>query len=122
MMNLRFATIALAAALPLSLGACSQMQDTASSAASTAASQARSKAESAAKDELNRQICQRVTDGKVSAQEKQALSGLVSRAESAGVPVDITTALRAIADSGGQVSVEKAGELKKACSGLVSGQ
>ena len=42
-MNPRFAAIALAAALPLSLGACSQMQDTASSAASGAASQAQSK-------------------------------------------------------------------------------
>jgi hypothetical protein len=119
-MNPRFATIALAAVLPLSLGACSQMQDSASSAASTAASQVQADAERAAKDELSRQICQRVTDGKVSAQDKQALSGLVSRAETEGVPVEITTALRQIGDSSGQASIEAAAGLKKACDGAAS--
>ncbi|HEX7537799.1 MAG TPA: hypothetical protein VF391_12450 [Dermatophilaceae bacterium] len=115
-MKPRFAAIALATALPLSLGACSQIQDTASSAASSAASQAQSKVEQAAKDEVSRQICQRVTDGKISAQDKQALSGLVSDAENAGVPVELTAALRQVADSGGQVPAEAAGKLKKACS------
>ena len=118
-MNPRFAAIALAAALPLSLGACSQMQDTASSAASAAASQAQSKVKGAAKDELRRHICQRVTDGQVSAQDKQVLAELVSSAESAGVPVEITTPLRQIADSGGQVSVEAASKLQKACSSSI---
>jgi hypothetical protein len=119
-MNPRFATLALAAALPLSLSACSQMQDTASSAASTAASQVQTDAERAAKDELSRQICQRVTDGKISAEDRQALSALVSRAGSEGVPVEITTALRQIADSTGQASVEAAAGLKKACEGAAS--
>jgi hypothetical protein len=114
-MKPRLAAIALAAVLPLSLGACSQIQDTASSAATSAASQAQSKVEQAAKDEVNRQICQRVTDGKISAQDKQALSGLVSDADSAGVPAELTAALRQVADSGGQVPVEAAAKLKKAC-------
>jgi hypothetical protein len=115
-MSPRLVAIALAAALPLSLGACSQIQDTASSASSAAASQAQSKVEGAAKDELRRQICQRVSDGQVSAQDKQVLSGLVSSAESGGVPVEITTPLRQIADSGDQVPVDATSKLKKACS------
>jgi hypothetical protein len=118
-MNPRFAAIALAAALPLSLGACSQMQNTASSAAAAAASQAQSKVEGAARDELRRQICQRVTDGQVSAQDKKVLSGLVSSAESEGVPVEIMTPLRQIADSGQQVPIEAASKLKKACSSSI---
>jgi len=115
-MKPRFAALALAAALPLLLGACSQMQETATSAASTAASQAKSKVAAAAKDEARRQICQRVTDGQVSAQDKQALSGLVSTAESQGVPAEITTPLRQIADSGDKVPAEAVSKLKKACS------
>lgn len=114
-MNPRFAAIALAAALPFSLGACSQMQDTASSSASGAASQAQSKVEVAAKEELRRQICQRVTDGQVSAQDKQVLSGLVSSTDSRGIPVEIMTPLRQIADSGAQVPVEAASNLNRAC-------
>lgn len=114
-MRLRFA-IGLAAALPLTLGACSEVQDSASSAASEAASQAASKVASASRDELRRQICQRVADGQVSAQDRQTLSGLVSSADSAGLPAEITTPLRQIADSGDQAPAEAAGKLKEACS------
>jgi len=115
-MRLRLAAIALAAALPLSLAACSQVQDKASSVASDAASQAQSKVENAAREELRRQICERVTDGQVSTQDKQVLSGLVSGAESQGVPAEITTPLRQIADSGDQVPAAAAGKLAQACS------
>ena len=64
---------------------------------------------------LRRQICQRVTDAQVSAQDKQVLSGLVSSAESRGIPVEIMTPLCQIADSGAQVPVEAASKLKRAC-------
>ena len=115
-MRPRLAAIALAAALPFALGSCSQVQDSATSAASSAASQAQSKATDAAKDEARRQICQRVSDGQVSAQDKQVLSGLVSAAESQGVPAEITTPLRQIADSGDKVPADAVSKLKKACS------
>ena len=115
-MKPRFAAIALAAALPLSLGGCSQIQETATSAASSAASEAQSKVTTAAKDELRKQICQPVADGQVSAADKQVLAGLVSSAESAGVPAEITTPLGQIAESGDKVPAEAAGELTKACS------
>lgn len=114
-MRSRLAVIGLAAALPFSLGACSQIQDTATSAASTAASQAKSKVTAAAKDEARRQICQRVSDGQVSAQDKQVLSGLVSSAEQQGVPAEITAPLRQIADSGDKIPADAASKLKKAC-------
>jgi hypothetical protein len=112
-MNSRFASLVLV--LPLSLGACSQVQDSASSAARDAASQGASKVADAAKDELRRQICQRVADGQVSAQDKQVLSGLVSRAASAGVPGEITSPMRQIADSGDQAPAEAVRTLKEAC-------
>jgi hypothetical protein len=118
-MKPRIAAIALAAVLPLSLGACSQVQDSASSTASAAASQAEAKVRSAARDALSQQICQRISDGKVSSADKEVLSGLVSSAAAKGVPAEITTALRQIADSSGRVPVEAASKLKKACSSAI---
>ena len=114
-MNAHVASLLLVLALPLSLGACSQVQDTASTAASDAASQGASKVAGEARDELRRQICQRVADGQVSAQDKQVLSGLVSKAASAGVPGEITTPMRQIADSGDQAPAEAVRTLKEAC-------
>jgi hypothetical protein len=114
-MNLRVASLVLLLALPLSLGACSQAQDTASSAANDAASRGAAKLSEAAKDQLRRQICQRVADGQVSAQDKQVLSGLVSSAASAGVPDEITTPMRQIAGSGDQAPAEAVETLKQAC-------
>jgi hypothetical protein len=43
----------------------------------------------------------------------------VSSAVSEGVPVEITTPLHQIADSGAQVPVEAASKLKKACSSSI---
>jgi len=114
-MNSRLASLVLILALPLSVGACSKVQDAASSAASDAASQGASKVTDAAKDELRRQICERVADGQVSAEDKQVLSGLVSSASSAGVPAEITTPMRQIADSGDQVPAEAVKTLNQAC-------
>lgn len=114
-MSQRIASLALVLALPLSLGACSQVQEEASSAASDAASQGAAKVAGSAKDELRKQICQRVADGQVSAQDKQVLSGLVSSAASAGVPADITEPLGQIADSGDKAPAEAVSKLKKAC-------
>lgn len=95
------------------------MQDTASSAASSAASdaasQGASKVADAVKDELRLRICQRVADGQVSALDKQLLAGLVSRAATAGVPAEITTPMRQIADSDDQAPAEAVRTLKQAC-------
>ena len=114
-MNPRIASLGLVLALPLSLGACSNVQDAASSAASDAASQGASKVSDATRDELRQVICQRVADGKVSASDRQVLSGLVSGATSAGVPAEIMTPMRQIVDSGEQPPAEAIKTLTQAC-------
>jgi len=114
-MNPRIASLVLVLALPLSLGACSNVEDAAPSVASAAASQGASKVSDAARDELRQVICQRVADGKVSAQDKQVISGLVSSATSAGVPAEIMTPARQIVDSGEQAPAEAIRTLKQAC-------
>jgi hypothetical protein len=119
-MKSRLAPLVLLLALPLSLGACSKAQDAASSAASDAASQGASKVSDAAKAELRQVICQRVADGKVSASDRQVLSGLVDSATSAGVPAEVMTPMRKIVDSGEQPSAEAIKTLKQACSSPTS--
>ena len=108
--------LVLVAALP---AACSGVQDTAkqaaSSAASSAASKASAKVSQAAATEVRKQVCSRVADGQVSAQDKQVLSGLVSAARAAGVPAAITTPLGQIADSTDQAPQAAVDALRKAC-------
>ncbi len=94
---------------------CGQVQDAATGAASDAASQAASKVGQAAADEVQLQICSRVTDGEVSDQDKQVLSGLVAAAKSAGVPAEITTPLNQVAPSGDQAPAEAVDALRQAC-------
>jgi hypothetical protein len=110
-MTLRFATLVAAPLLALAVGGCSQVQD----AATDAASQAGSQAANAAADEVKRQICSRVQDGQVSAQDKQVLAGLVSAAKSAGVPAEVTTPLDQIAQAGDELPAESVAALREAC-------
>ena len=84
-------------------------------AAGNAAGDAASKAASAAAQEVNRQICAVVQDGLVSAEDRQALAGLVSAARTAGVPPEITTPLGQIAEAGDQVPTDSVRALKDAC-------
>ena len=107
----RFPTAVAIAVLVLVGGGCSQVKDAAVGAASQAASQAGK----AAADEVKRQICATVQDGQVSAQDKQVLSGLVSAAKSAGLPVQVTAPLNQIAQSGDQVPTESVTQLRNAC-------
>jgi nucleotide-binding universal stress UspA family protein len=105
----RLALLVPVAALVLT--GCSQAEE----AASNAASEAASRAAGAAADQVRGQICQRLQDGQVSAQDKQVLSGLVEAARSAGVPEDITGPLGQVAQSGDQVPAEAVGQLQQAC-------
>lgn len=107
----RFPTAVAIAVLVLLGGGCSQVKDAAVGAASQAASQAGK----AAADEVKRQICATVQDGQISAQDKQVLSGLVSAAKSAGLPVQVTAPLNQIAQSGDQVPTESVTQLRNAC-------
>ena len=110
----------LALALATLVGGCGQVQDAATGAASDAASQAASQVGKAAADQVKAQICTRVQDGQVSAQDKQVLSGLVSAAKAAGVPAEITTPLEQVAQSGDQAPAEAVDALKNACAAAPS--
>ena len=93
----------------LLLSGCDQAQDAATSAASDAAS----RAAGAAADQVRQQICSRIQDGQVSAQDQQALRDLVGAARSAGVPESVTAPLDQVAQSGDQVPAEAVGQLQQ---------
>lgn len=104
---------ALSLFLPLAalLVGCNQIEETAGEIASDAASQVAG----AAAEEVRSQICSLVDDGKVSAEDKQLLGGLVDAAETAGVPAQIIDPLRDIAAAGDQVPAESVDALNEAC-------
>lgn len=100
-----------AAAFLLLLSGCGQVQDAAGKAVSDGASAAAT----AAAGEVTKQVCAVVEDGLVSIKDKELLGALVSGAETAGVPAEITTPLRQIAASGDQVPAESVRALRDAC-------
>ncbi|WP_426997630.1 hypothetical protein [Pseudarthrobacter sp. N5] len=110
-MKRRLAALSIASLMVL-LAGCGQVQDAAHSAASDAAS----KVATAAADQVKGQVCALVEDGLVSIKDKESLGGLVSAAQTAGVPSDITTPLRQIAETGDPVPAESVTALKEACS------
>ncbi len=107
----RTLTALSAATLLLMLTGCGQVQDAANKAVSDGASQVAT----AAGGEVKKQVCTLVEDGLVSVQDKELLGGLVAGAETAGVPSDITTPLRQIAESGDQVPAESVKALQDGC-------
>ncbi|MET0932322.1 MAG: hypothetical protein ABWX56_01300 [Mycetocola sp.] len=106
----RLAPLLAVPLLLLTVG-CSQVGDAAKDIAGEAASQAGS----AAVAEVREQICTPLQDGTVSEQDKQILSGLLTAAEAAGVPVEFVTPLEDIAESGDQVPADSVAALQKAC-------
>ncbi|MET3719427.1 MULTISPECIES: hypothetical protein [unclassified Arthrobacter] len=109
-MKVRLAAL-FAAALMIVLTGCGQVQEVAENAANDAAS----KVATAAADEVRNQVCTMVEDGLVSVQDKALLGGLVSAADAAGVPAEITTPLGQIAEAGDQVPAGSVTALKDAC-------
>lgn len=100
-----------AASLLIALTGCGQVQE----AANKAVNDGSSAVATAAASEVKKQACALVEDGLVSVKDKELLGGLVAGAETAGVPSDITSALRQIAASGGQVPAESVKALRDAC-------
>jgi len=100
-----------AATLMILLTGCGQVQEAAEKAVSDGASQVAT----AAADQVKGQVCALVEDGLVSVKDKEVLGGLVAGAETAGVPVEITTPLQQIAEAGDQVPAESVTALKDAC-------
>lgn len=107
----RSLTALAAVSLMVMLSGCGQVQQAAEKAVSDGASQVAT----AAGSEVKKQVCSLVEDGLVSVQDKQALGGLVAGAQGAGVPAEITTPLKQIADSGDQVPAESVKALRDAC-------
>jgi hypothetical protein len=99
--------------LLLVLAGCGSVQEAAESAANDAAT----KVATAAADEVRKQVCSVVEDGTVSASDKALLGGLVSAADAAGVPAEITTPLGEIAKAGDLVPAGSVNALTEACGG-----
>ncbi|MDQ0754691.1 hypothetical protein [Arthrobacter sp. B3I4] len=99
------------ALLAIALSGCGQVQQATEKAVNDGASQVAT----AAGSEIKKQACSLVSDGLVSVQDKQALGGLVSGAQAAGLPAEITAPLKKIADSGDQVPADSLGALQDAC-------
>ncbi|GAA1785947.1 hypothetical protein GCM10009712_36690 [Pseudarthrobacter sulfonivorans] len=97
--------------LLLLIAGCGSVQEAAENAANDAAS----KVATAATDEVRKQVCAVVEDGLVSIQDKALLGGLVSAADAAGVPAEITTPLGEIAEAGDQVPAGSVDALTEAC-------
>ncbi|MEO8284310.1 MAG: hypothetical protein ABI568_13070 [Pseudarthrobacter sp.] len=109
-MKRRLATLSTVPLLVFIAG-CGSVQEAAENAANDAAS----KVATAATDEVRKQVCTVVEDGLVSIQDKALLDGLVSAADVAGVPADITTPLGEIAEAGDQVPADSVSALEDAC-------
>lgn len=109
-MKRRLTLLSVVPVLLLLVG-CGQVEEAAQNAASSAASQVAN----AAAAEVKGQICALVKDGLVSVQDKELLGGLVSAADAAGVPGEITNPLKEIARAGDQVPAASVAELQKAC-------
>ena len=109
-MKRTFLALSVVPALVL-LAGCGQAQEAVQNAASSAASGVAN----AAAEQVKGQICALLEDGLVSASDKAALTGLVAGAETAGVPSEITSPLKEIAQAGDQVPSESVAELRKAC-------
>jgi hypothetical protein len=111
-MKRRLAAASLSAAfLMITLSGCGQVQQAAEKAVNDGASQVAT----AAGAEIKKQACSLVADGLVSVSDKQALGGLVSGAQAAGLPAEITAPLKKIADSGDQVPADSVKTLQDAC-------
>lgn len=106
-------SLALLSMIPLLVLAagCGQVQEAAQNAASSAVTEVAS----AAADQVKGQVCAVIQDGLVSVEDKKLLAGLVSGAETAGVPAEITAPMKQIAEAGEEVPAASVTELKKAC-------
>jgi hypothetical protein len=110
-MKRRLTALSIVPLMLLAAG-CASVQET----AETAAKDAASGAATAAAGHVKKQVCAVVEDGLVSMDDKALLGSLVSGAETAGVPSDITTPLGQIAAAGDEAPAESVTALKEACS------
>lgn len=95
-------------------GAADAAKSEAADQASKAADSAKSAAAEQARQAVTDQICAIVGDGTVSGPDLNRLRGLVTAAETAGVPADLTTPVRELVDAGQAQGGQAAQEINKA--------
>jgi hypothetical protein len=95
--------------------AASDAVDQAANSASEAVNQAASNLANAAVGEAVKQVCAPIQDGSIGPKEKEMLGGLVSAADAAGVPAEITGPMSQIAESGDQIPADALASMQQAC-------
>ena len=99
----------------VALTGCGTAEDAARSAADEAGEEARDIAGQAAGDVVRDRICGVVADGQVSATEVAILRTAVAGAEGAGLPEELTSAVREVVGSAGEPSEDAVQRLEDVC-------
>ena len=103
--------------MALLLGACSSAEDAARGAADAAGQEARRAAEDVATQAVKSRVCSAASDGQVSEAEVSVMRTAVAGAEGAGLPEELTSAVREVVGSAGEPSDGAVQRLEDACAG-----
>ncbi len=101
--------------MALLLGACSSAEDAARGAADAAGQEARRAAEDVATQAVKSRVCSAASDGQVSEAEVSVMRTAVAGAEGAGLPAEITEAVRGVVGGTGDASRDAVQRLQDAC-------
>lgn len=101
----------------LALTGCGAAEDAARSAADEAGEEVRDVAGQAAADAVRDRVCRVVEDGRISATEIAILRTAVAGAEGAGLPEELTIAVRDVVGSAGEPSEDAVQRLGEVCDG-----
>ena len=110
-------TSAAALLVVVALAGCGAAENAARSAADEAGEEVRDVAGQVAADAVRDRVCRVVSDGRVSAAEIAVLRTAVAGAEGAGLPEELTSAVRDVVGSAGEPSDEAVQRLEDVCSG-----
>ena len=99
----------------VTLVGCGAAEDAARSAADEAGEEVRDVAGQAATDAVRDRVCGVVSDGRVSATEIAVLRTAVAGAEGAGLPEELTSAVRDVVGSAGEPSEDAVQRLEDVC-------
>ena len=99
----------------LALAGCGAAEDAVRSAADEAGQEARDAAGEVAGEAVRSRVCRVAGDGRISEGEIAVLRTVVAGAEGAGLPEDLTTAVRDVVGSAGEPSDDAVRRLQEAC-------
>lgn len=101
----------------LALAGCGAAEDAVRSAADEAGEEARDAAGEVAGEAVRSRVCRVVGDGEISEAELAVLRTVVAGAEGAGLPEELTAAVRDVVGSAGEPSEGAVRRLREACDG-----